>query len=310
MVDTKTLDNERIGNINERLSGDVQIAVVPIDHLHLLEKNARFMPFEMFQKLVNNVKKDGGLTSVPFCMKRGPDDYLVLSGNHRVMAAKEAGLEEVLIMYTEKDLTRQEQIAIQLSHNAIEGKDDMRVLKSLWDEIDDLSLKYYSGLDDKTLEELEKNALKTLSAADLEYKVLSFLFLPEEVEDIEAILRKAKGCKGDDMRLTTLEQFERFLAATSVVKSAYNIKNSAVALELVLRVFEAHLEDLQEGWMDDEDRQAWVPVSTILGGDFIPPDAAQIIKRAIDRMVDAGDVPAKTKWKALELLSADYLAGA
>ena len=308
MVAEKARDNARIEDINGRLPGDRQIAVVPLEHLKLLEKNARFMPYEMFQKLVNNIKRDGGLTSVPFCWKRGDGNFLVLSGNHRVMAAKEAGLKEVLVMYTDRDLSRQEQIAIQLSHNSLEGKDDLNILKSLWEEIDDIAMKYYSGLDDKILGEMAKNAQKTLSEVNLDYKVLSFVFLPEELEEIDAILEQARSCKGDDLRLTTLKHFERLLSATSIVKAAHNIKNSAVALELVLHVFENHLEDLQTGWMNEE-KQREIPIATILGSGTVPMEAAKTIKRAIDRMVDSGEVDAKEKWKALEAMAAKSLEG-
>lgn len=309
MVDEQTFGDTRIEEINSKLAGDCRIAVVPLEQISFLEKNARFMPYEMFQKLVNNIKRDGGLTSVPFCLKRGDGDFLVLSGNHRVMAAKEAGLTEVLVMYTDKELSRQEQIAIQLSHNSLEGKDDLNILKSLWEEIDDIAMKYYSGLDDKVLDEMEKNAQRTLSEVNLEYKVLSFVFLPEELEEIDSLLEKAQDCKGDEVRLTTLAHFERLLSATSVVKAAHNIKNSAVSLELALRVFENHLEDLQAGWVGDEERRTLVPLSTIIGGETVSPDAAKVIKKAVDRMVDSGQVQAKEKWKALAVLASDYLAG-
>ena len=307
-MDEKTFGDERINEINSKLHSDTQIAVVPLGQLKLLEKNARFMPHEMFQKLVNNIKRDGGLTSVPFCWKRGDDDFLVLSGNHRVMAAKEAGLEEVLVMYTDRDLSRQEQIAIQLSHNSLEGQDDLNILKSLWEEIDDIAMKYYSGLDDKVLDEMAKNAQKTLKEVDLDYKTLTFVFLPEELEDVTAILEKALGKESDDQRLTTLAHFERLLSATSLVKAAHNVKNSAVSLELVLRVFENHLEDLQEGWANTEGGKFPVPFATIIGMENIPQEAAKTIKRAIDRMVDSGEISSKEKWKAIEKFAADYLA--
>lgn len=306
VVVEQTLDHARVDEINAKLTGNCKLALVPVEQLNLLEKNARFMPYETFQKLVSNIKRDGGLTSVPFCLKRGDGDFLVLSGNHRVMAAKEAGLTEVLVMYTDKELSRQEQIAIQLSHNSLTGEDDLNILKSLWEEIDDLALKYYSGLDDKVLEEMEKNAQKTLSEVNLDYKVLSFMFLPEEIEDVDAILETAQGGKGDEVRLVALSQFERLLAATSVVKAAHNIKNSAVALEIVLHVFEDHLEDLQEGWVEDEKRREGVPISTIFGTDVVPLAAAKAIKKAVDRMVDSGEIQAKEKWKAPELWASKY----
>ena len=306
MVAEQALDNARVDEINAKLTGDYKIAIIPVEQLRLLEKNARFMPYETFQKLVSNIKRDGGLTSVPFCWKRGEGDFLVLSGNHRVMAAKEAGLPEVLVMYTDKELSRQEQIAIQLSHNSLAGEDDLNILKSLWDEIDDLALKYYSGLDDKVLEEMEKNSQKTLSEVNLDYKVLLFMFLPEEIENVDAVLETAQEGKGDEVRLAALSQFERLLAATSTVKASHNIKNSAVALEIVLNVFENHLEDLQAGWIDDEKHRNGVPISTIFGTDTVPLATAKVIKKAVDRMVDSGEIQVKEKWKAPEMWALKY----
>jgi len=304
-VDSETFSNEKLNEINSKLTGNFQIGVIPVEQLKLLEKNARFMPYEMFQKLVNNIKQDGGLTSVPFCWKRGENDFLVLSGNHRVMAAKEAGINEVLVMYTDKKLSRQEQVAIQLSHNSLEGKDDLNILKSLWEEIDNIAMKYYSGLDDKILDEMEKNAQRTLAEVNLEYKVLSFVFLPEEIENIDEIFEKTKDIKSDEIRFTILEHFERLISATSTVKAAYNIKNSAVALENVLNVFENHLEDLQDGWINEEKNRKGIPLSTIFGQDTVPLDLAKIIKRFVDKMVDSGKIQSKEKWKALEIMCSD-----
>ena len=115
-----------IAGINASLEGQpYKAAVVPIEGLELLEKNARFMRSETFRNLVENIKRDGGLSSVPFCLKLG-DRYRVLSGNHRVQAAQEAGVKRLLVLYTDRELSREEQVSIQLSHNAIVGEDDLR----------------------------------------------------------------------------------------------------------------------------------------------------------------------------------------
>src|SRR5690606_18347494 len=93
-----------VERVNERLKetdSPFRVAVVNVDDLLLLEKNARYMTNAQFRNLVNNIKRDGGLSSVPFCVREG-DKFRVLSGNHRVMAAREAGLREILIMYTER----------------------------------------------------------------------------------------------------------------------------------------------------------------------------------------------------------------
>lgn len=141
MVAGETLSQiEELNRRIEEAGQQFKLAVVDIEELSLLEKNARYMTNEQFSRLVSNIKQDGGLTSVPFCYKEG-DRYKVLSGNHRVMAAKEAGLKQVLIMYTDKEMTKSEQIAVQLSHNAIVGQDDPAILKELWSEINDVDLK-------------------------------------------------------------------------------------------------------------------------------------------------------------------------
>ena len=87
------------------------------------------------------------------------------------------------------------------------------------------------------------------------------------------------------------------------------MRNSAVALTLVLDVFEAHLVDLSAGWEGNEDRQRWVPLATIFGVDEVPLHAARIMQRAVARLVESGDVSEKARWQAIEYLCADYLAG-
>lgn len=311
LVDQEAL--KRVEQLNDGLSVNGQpfkLAVVSIDDTELLEKNARYMPAEMFRNLVQNVKRDGGLSSVPFCYKEG-DKYRVLSGNHRVMAAMEAGLKEVLVMYTDEPLTRQEQVAIQLSHNAIEGQDDPATLKALWDEIEEVDWKLYSGLDDKLLKELEKVTLEPLAEVSLDYRTASFVFLPEEMECMERAFEEAMTAVADkDIYLARIQEFGRLLDALDKTYGSYNIKNSATALMIVLDIFERHLTDLSEGW---EEREAtgkdWIPLASVLGTDSIPAPAAQVIKRAIGKMMDTGQVTKKNLWQALEYWAAEYLAG-
>ena len=71
--------------------------IVKIDprKIKLLEVNARFMSADEFQKLVANVKRDGCLTQLPFCVYNDDGELEVLLGNHRVQAAIEAGLKEI-----------------------------------------------------------------------------------------------------------------------------------------------------------------------------------------------------------------------
>ena len=74
-------DSERGGNaeiighsiheVNEKLAASsLRMAMVPISQCDLLEKNARFMRVEQCRRLVDSIRRDGCLTSVPFAVRR------------------------------------------------------------------------------------------------------------------------------------------------------------------------------------------------------------------------------------------------
>ena len=152
----------------------MQTRIIQVDpkRLKLLETNARYMRHEQYNRLVENVKRDGRLTSIPFAAlwryytqedplpmdEDGGLVWEVLSGNHRVMAAIDAGLTEIDCMVTEDPLPKPQRVAIQLSHNAIAGEDDPAILKQLYQEIGEVDLKLYAGLDDKMLALLDESS--------------------------------------------------------------------------------------------------------------------------------------------------------
>lgn len=293
--------------------GRFKIAVVAIDRLDLLDKNARFFRAEVFRKLVENIKQDGQLSQIPFCVRRG-DRFLVLSGNHRVKAAKAAGLDEIPIIYTDDQLTADKELAIQLSHNAIVGQDDPIVLAALWADLKDVSAKLYSGLDDQIMATLPKPDLRSLCEVRMDFRTLSFMFLPEEVEQVKDAFKAARELvKGNATYLARFGDFDRVLDALAVAGGANHVTNGATGLLLMLGVFLRHMDDLKDGFCDPETYEAkhkgWVPLAAVFGNDKVPADAAAIIRNAVDAMVKADDLDEKSKVLAIERWAADYLAG-
>lgn len=287
-----------------------KIASVNVSELEFLEKNARYMPNEMYRNLVENIRRDGGLSSVPFCWKHG-DKYRILSGNHRVSAAIDAGLERIPVMYTDAELTSAEQTAIALSHNALEGKDDLSILKELWSELDDVDLKSYAGLDDKTLKEMEKASLQALKDFGLEYRSVTFLFLPEEEARLEEATRQAveQGGLSETIYVNRLADFERMLKASAKVKSAYDVKNNATVMMLMLDIFNRHLEDLQAGYLDGEElkHKNKVPMSSVLGSENISAESALLLKKAVTKMISRGELNKRDKSECIRLMAEQYL---
>ena len=174
--------------------------------------------------------------------------------------------------------------------------------------------KEYSGLDDKTLGLLDKAQSQAMSEANLEFQVLSIVYLPDELKAAQAVIDKArdavKNC--ENVWLATDKEYEKWLDAQEIASSAYNVKNVSAAMQIIFKVFENNLNQLTEGWENADpknDNSMWVPIATLLGRSKIPVGSAKVIKKALDRMVGHGDITNKNLWEGLEYLCADYLGG-
>lgn len=285
--------------------------------LTLLDVNARYMRKETFDRLVANVRRDGALTSTPLVWHDAATERMVvLSGNHRIMAAREVGLTAVDVIVVDQELSRARQVALQLSHNAIEGEDDPATLKYLYEELDDVDWRVYSGLDDKQLDLLAQVDLEGLSEANLDFVTVQLVFLPMELEAARASFDEAcKLVQADTRWIAGYGDYEATLDALATAHGAHNVGNVATALGLILQVFERHLGELRDGvWFDPESGEPignvnrLVPIETVLETRSMPADAAAVVARAVDQLVRKGEVPADQRWRALELLAADYLA--
>lgn len=148
-------------------------------------------------------------------------------------------------MVIDRDLSRQEQIAIQLSHNSLAGKDDMVILKDLWQEMNDIDMKYYAGLDSDTLGEIDKLKMETLSDVKPTFEQVILQFLPEEVKELEAILQDASALFSKDQNfILSVAHYDQAFGILSDVKAEYNIISNPAAFAKVLSLARrAMLED-------------------------------------------------------------------
>lgn len=192
-----------------------------------LEVNARYMTAAQFNGLVENLKIDGVLTSTPLVYR---DE--ILSGNHRVKAAIAAGIEEADTLEIVSELTKEQQVKIQLAHNAITGQDDPNTLAILYSSLG-LDAKKYSGLTDDHFK-LDDVDIAALSIGNVKYQELVILFLPEEEKQfLDQITRLQKDKRARNRLIGRLDDFDTIFAAVTKIKTAKNIHNSAVALRVM-----------------------------------------------------------------------------
>jgi len=234
---------EIVDALNDALS-DVtpyRLAVVPPGDIEPIDKNAHYMSKRTYSALVSNIRRDKNLSSLPFCWKR-PDGRLVaLSGNHRVQAAKDADVPLILTLYTDARLTNAERRAVQLSHNALVGQDNPSTLRELWNEIDDLALKVYSGLDDSLLETMEKVSVSRINEEALRFEEMHILFLTPEIDRIKDTLA-VLGASTRPRLAARFEDFDRFFEMLLTYKEAAGILNTGTAL--------LALTELAEQWIE------------------------------------------------------------
>ena len=184
-----------------------------------------------FNLLVANIRRDGCLTSFPL-VHRVDGELQVVSGNHRVQAAMKAGLVEGDAIEVTTPLSREQFVALQLSHNAIVGKDDPNILKTLYDELD-FGWKEYSGLTDDAfkVEDLDTSVLRVEAPF---YEELHISFLPGDAAIFNGWLDKVGKSKAADTRLVgDYADFSVFFETLLAVKHVTGVHNTAVALRLM-----------------------------------------------------------------------------
>jgi len=249
--------NEYLKAVSAELYGasarSVELRVVDPRSLVLLKKNARFFQKSRFDQLRDNIEADRMLASVPYCFEREDGSLLVASGNHRVKAAVAAKVPKVLV-FVEAWSNDERELAVQVSHNALEGEDDKQILAELWGQFRTLAGKLYAGLDSKTVAELEKIQFQGFSGANIPMESMLLWFLPEEVARLDAAIEKVGPLlKSKRVYLAPLECYEKLWKALVTVKHVENVKNTAVAFMVLLAVFEGYAERLIAQAKEEED---------------------------------------------------------
>lgn len=286
---------------------ETEILQVNPKDLKLLTLNARYMEPDEFNRLVANIKRDGCLTQLPFVYRKN-GELIVLSGNHRVQAAIKAGLKEIEVQAVIGSLTKDQALGIQLSHNAISGKDDMGVLKQLYESINDLEFKEYCGLDDQTLKLLDDITAQSMSGAGLKYQMLNFLFLPSEVKEIKEVIKEVSTQVKKDVTLSAkYEDYDDFLDVLNDVSKGTRIKNSAVTIMAMLSIVKNHIEDLKSYWIEEAKDKEYVPISTLIGRSDVTAKDGRVINKALEKLTSKGLIKSKEKDKGLAYLSEYYL---
>jgi len=109
----------------------MKIEKVSINTVKKNKDNPRIIKDDKFEKLVNSIKEFPQMLEIrPIVVN---DDLMVLGGNMRLKACKEAGLDEVFIIKA-NDLTEEQQKEFIVKDNVGFGEWDWEMIAEEWDE--------------------------------------------------------------------------------------------------------------------------------------------------------------------------------
>lgn len=210
--------------------------------------NARFMTAAQMDQLVKNVKQDGDLTSLPLVYwpdKATDAEIEIISGHHRIEAAILAELPSIEVRVIVEAISLERLRALQLSHNALTGQDDMGVLGQMYLSLD-LDAKRYSGLTDDVVNPLKNISLAGLNVGAIAYEHIHVFFLPEDAAAVmNAIGELDKAAKKTPTLVAHYQDFSAFFAAVVQVKTKFEVFNSAMAVRLLVDLALQRLEQLK-----------------------------------------------------------------
>jgi ParB-like chromosome segregation protein Spo0J len=145
--------------------------IVKLSEVKLNPNNPRLIKDDKFKKLVQSIKDFPEMLNIrPIVVNQ---DMIILGGNMRYKACKEAGLKEIPIIKT--DLTEDQQREFLIKDNTSGGEWDWEVLANEWDS-----------------EQLADWGLDIPSfATDVDYSILDDDDVSEQLEDMTNGVKKA-----------------------------------------------------------------------------------------------------------------------
>ena len=221
---------------------------VNIEAFREQNKNARIMDPDMFQRLTENIRRDNALRSLPFCVlttnRAGNQELEIVSGHHRVRAARAAGLERCFALVDERELSRDEIISEQLAQNAIQGKDDPQILAELYAEIEDIEKKIETGIREEDLMfDLPPIDPDSTPQVDLDVEIVNIMFLRYQYDHWQEAMELLH--KDADVYIADQAQWDEFASIIRTVSVRENVRAVGAILSRMVDIVLEHYARLE-----------------------------------------------------------------
>ncbi len=221
---------------------------VDINLIDEADMNANEMTGEDFAQLCDNIGKSG-LSSVPSCYKKENGRFVMISGHHRLRACKKLHYKTIGILYClESELSKDEIIAIQLSHNSLHGHDNTSILKKLFEQIQSIDFKQFAHVNVDEIPPVSTDGISVFALK--ENFVFTVILYPDSFENLDELLGdiREQASKSDALILANEKENERLLLKLQTeIGKQYNIKSPSISFAKLLELASERLMEIKEG---------------------------------------------------------------
>lgn len=218
---------------------------VDISLIDEAEMNANEMTGEDFATLCDNIGKSG-LSSVPCCYKKENGRFVMISGHHRLRACKKLHYRTLGILYCEEsELSQDEIIAIQLSHNSLHGQDNTSILKKLFEQIKSVDFKKFAHVN---IDEIAPVITDGLSIyAMKENFVFSIILYPDSFPNLDELYGdiREQAKKSDALIIADQTNEDLLMKLQSEIGKEFDIKSPAIIFAKLLELAKERLMQIQ-----------------------------------------------------------------
>lgn len=221
---------------------------VDINLIDEADINANEMTGEDFAQLCDNIGKSG-LSSVPSCYKKENGRFVMISGHHRLRACKKLHYKTIGILYClESELSNDEIIAIQLSHNSLHGHDNTSILKKLFEQIQSVDFKQFAHVNIDEIAPVSTDGISVFALK--ENFVFTVILYPDSFENLDELLGniREQASKSDALILANEKENERLLLKLQTeIGKQYDIKSPSISFAKLLELASERLTEIKKG---------------------------------------------------------------
>jgi len=269
-----------------------------VEDLREQDLNARIMTNEMFERLTANIKNEKRLESLPFCALTD-DGIEIISGHHRVRAAKSAGIGDIYILIDVTNLPEDKIKAKQLAHNSIQGEDDRQIVEMIYKSIQDANAKLEAFIDMSMDYKIDDIKLENMSLT-FDYKNINLTFLPMEYEYFLKVLDELHKAN-NEIYVADIKIFEDFKKRLNEIREGYEIHSVNTAIMKMIEITGKELN------LQPPTESSIISLKDLIKTTYISKEGGDKLKKAISKLKKEKKITDKDLNKAIELLAEEYI---